>query len=170
MNPRVDSSAAFTTAAATLNVQAPAGFYTGTLGEKDILFISFTPVITPSQQTSNPPANLRFGNLEFNLSLYLNDQLLEGQSFAVPLALSIDYDPALLGGLNAETLGLWYWNGTAWSTDGIIILSNDVANHFVTVSLSHLSQFAFFAAAPTGLDPGDEPLRPFNLYLPSMNK
>ena len=96
-------------------------------------------LITPSQQTNNPPANLRFGNLEFNLSLFLNDQLLEGQTFEPPLVLTIDYDPALLGGLNAETLELWYWEGTAWSTEGIAILSNDVANHTVTLSLSHFS-------------------------------
>jgi hypothetical protein len=65
---------------------------------------------------------------------------------------------------------LWYWNGTAWSTDGIAILSNDVANHTVTISISHFSQLAFFAAAPTGLDPGEEPQRPYNLYLPAMGK
>ena len=173
VDPALDSSATFTTStapAATLEVQAPAGFFTGTLGQKDILFLSFTPVITPSQQTSSPPANLRFGNLEFNLSLYRNDELLAGQMFAPPLEITIRYDPALLGGLNPETLGLWFWNGSAWDTNGIAILSNDTTNHTITLSISHLSQFAFFAAAPTGLDPGEEPDRSYNLYLPAMNK
>ena len=170
-DPTAGSSAVFTTTTAvTVTVQMPAGFFTGTLAEKDVLFISFTPVITPSEQTDTPPANLKFGNLEYTLEVFLNGQLLTGQSFAVPLAVTINYDPAVLGSLKPETLGLWYWDGAAWSTDGITLINNDVANHTVTVSMTHFSQYAFFAAAPTGLDPSEEPQGAFRVYLPTINQ
>ena len=70
----------------------------------------------------------------------------------------------------ADARRLWYWDGAAWSTDGVTIINNDVANHTLTVSMTHFSFYAFFAAAPTGLDPGDEPEAPFRLYLPNVNK
>jgi len=169
-NPTTDSTAAFTGTSFGVNVLAPAGFFTDTLDPKDVLFISFTPVLTPTEETNNPPANLKFGNAEFALEVFLNNQLLTGQTFAVPLVVTINYDPAVLRSLKPETLGLWYWDGTAWNTDGVTIISNDVANHTLTVSMTHFSLYAFFAAAPTGLNPDDEPEAPFRLYLPNVNK
>ncbi|HHW85031.1 MAG TPA: hypothetical protein GX400_02340, partial [Chloroflexi bacterium] len=58
------------------------------------------------------------------------------------------------------------WDGTGWSTDGIVILQHDTAAATLTVAISHLSEFAFFAASvPTNLDPDDEPRQ---LFLPAV--
>ncbi|MBK8049124.1 MAG: hypothetical protein IPK16_19615 [Anaerolineales bacterium] len=82
-------------------------------------------------------------------------------TFAIPITLTIDYDPALLGDLDPATLGLYYWDGTGWSTDGIQIVRRDVAQHKITIAISHMSEFALFAreAGPVVTD---------HIYLPNL--
>ena len=109
-------------------------------------FDAFTPYITPTGNTATPPTGYKFGNFEFDLSAYLNDVKLEGFIFAIPITLTIDYDPTLLGNLNPATLGVWRWDGSGWSTNGIKIVDRDIEGHKLTVAIRHLSEFAFFAA------------------------
>ncbi len=138
--------------------------------EKDILFLAYTPVVTPTEPTKTPPANLKFGNFEFDLTLFFNNVAQHGVQFAVPVTLTIGYDPALLNGLKEETLEIYYWDGTAWTTSGITDVARDTVNHTITIAVSHLSQYGFFAQTPTGLDPGDDPALSQRLYLPAVTK
>ncbi|MCB0025984.1 MAG: hypothetical protein KDD91_23295, partial [Caldilinea sp.] len=148
-------------------IQLPAGSYTGTMGPKDIFFLVYTVIMTPTGDVNQPPHALRFGNIVFDLSAFFNYNLLPGYRFPTPITLDLTYDPALLGGLSEATLELFYWDGAAWSSDGITLLARDTANHKITLSLAHLSEIAVFGSAPTALEPGDEPdLGAVRLYLP----
>ncbi len=126
VNPLVDSTKPFTSPNAGVEVQLPAGFFTGTLTEKDILFLSYTAVVTPTEQTHTPPGNLRFGNFEFDLTLFLNNEPQHGAQFALSPVLS----PApvhrtdqrhhqLRPGRRVRDQGgfapVYYWNGSAWA-------------------------------------------------------
>jgi len=73
--------------------------------------------------------------------------------------------------LDPATLQLLAWDGTTWSSSGIAVISHDILNGALTVALSHLSQFAFFAEEkPTNLDLAPEPAGPFPLFLPVVNR
>ena len=124
----------------------------------------------PTEQTGTPPGNLKFGNFEFDLTAYLNASPQHGIQFVQPVTLTLHYNPALLLGLDAATLGLYHWDGTTWSASGIVILSHDAAAGVLVVTIRHLSEFAFFAAtAPTALDPAPEPnVNASMLYLPAV--
>jgi hypothetical protein len=128
-------------------------------------------VLTPTEHAQTPPATLKFGNFQFYLTAYRNDQPLQGLQFSRPVTLVVRYSPALLLDLNPQTLQLQFWDGSAWSTAGVTPLSHDIANGVLTVALSHLSEFAFFAApAPTDLDIRPEPDAALNhIYLPAVS-
>ena len=150
-------------------MQLPANFITQTLADKDILFLSYTPAMTPTEETTTPPGNLKFGNFEFDLTLFLDNEPQHGVQFAVPITVTITYDPAVVAGLKEETLEVYYWDGTAWITSGITVVERDLANHSITILLAHLSKFGFFAQkTPTDLDPVDEPGISARLYLPGV--
>lgn len=150
IDPVVQNTRQFTSTQGTVTVDMPAGAMTVTPGIADVFFLSYTPIVTPTEQTQHTPGLFQFGNIQFNLTAFLNDVPQQGIQFAHPVTLTVVYDPALMNGLNLETLGLYYWNGTAWTTDGIVIIDHDIPNSTVTVTISHLSDFAFFAA-PTSL-------------------
>ena len=169
VNPQVAITTPFTSTGAGVAVQLPGGFFTQTLENKDVLFLSYTPVVTPTGETASPPANLTYGNFEFDLTLFLNNEPQHGVQFATPITATINYSPTIVAGLNEETLGVYYWGGTSWSTAGIAILNRDLLHHRITIALAHLSEFAFFAQkTPTALVPGGEPQRNTRLFLPGV--
>jgi hypothetical protein len=173
VDPTTQTMASFTSTQATVTANLPAGFFTGALGATDILFLSYTPIITPTEHTQTPPGTLHFGNFQFELTAFVNNQPQHGIVFAQPVTLTIVYNPALLFGLDEGTLGLLYWDGANWSSNGIVLVSRDLAAHTLTVTLAHLSEFALFAApgTPTVLDPEPETTVTGYLYLPAvMNK
>jgi len=169
LDPTVQNTHRFTSTQATVTVGLPAGFFTATLTATDILFLSYTPVVTPTAPTHTPPGGLHFGNFQFDLALFHNDVPQHGVTFAQPITLTIVYNPALMMGLNQETLDLYHWDGAMWHSDDITLLDRNTANHTITWLLAHLSEFAFFAAAaPTTLNPDPEPLLTRSLFLPAV--
>jgi hypothetical protein len=173
IDPAQPGQAVFSDTHTSVTLDAPAGIYTGTLTDKDIFYLAYTPIITPTGDVGQEPGGFKFGNFVFDLDAYLNDRHLAGYVFPQPITLTIAYDPLLLGGLNEGTLVVYYWDGTTWAPDGITVLSRDTANHTVTIQLAHLSELAFFASAPTGIDPGSEPgsepeTYAAHLYLPAI--
>lgn len=84
VDPQVDANKEFTSPAASVEVQLPANFYTDTLSEKEILFLSYTPVVTATEETHTPPGNLKFGNFEFDLTLFRNNEPQHGVLFEAP--------------------------------------------------------------------------------------
>lgn len=153
----VQSTVHFTGSQVALTVTLPTGFYTGALQAEDVLFVRYTTILTPTAETRQPPASLQFGNLLFDLAVYVNEQPLQGVNFAQPIVVTIAYDPARLG-VAPSSLQLLRWAGTHWSADGVASLNHDVASALLTVALSHLSEFAFFGAATAPADLG--------VYLP----
>ncbi|MEZ4638509.1 MAG: hypothetical protein R2856_26730 [Caldilineaceae bacterium] len=95
------------------------------------------------------PGGFQFGNFEFDLTAFVNDEPQHGIQFAQPLTLTIQYNAAAMTGLDLATLELFYWDGSSWRSDGIQILARDLENATITVLISHLSQFAFFATPVT---------------------
>jgi uncharacterized repeat protein (TIGR02543 family) len=168
VDPAVQNTTTYTSSRVTVTAELPAGFYTATLAPQQVFFLSYTPVVTPTAPTATPPGILKFGNFEFDLAAFIDDVPQPGIRFSQPVVLTLHYDPALMWGINLATLQLYYWDGTQWITDGITLLSHDVAHATLTVSISHLSEFALFgAAAPTDLDPAPEPaVDAIRLYLP----
>ncbi len=164
------SNLTFPDGGAQVDVVLPPGSFSGTLGERDVFYLAYTSVMTPTGDTGQQPGGLRFGNLVFDLSAYLNGGQLAGYVFPQPVTVVITYNPALIFGLDEATLALHYWNGTAWASDGITFVSRNLDTHTLTMTLAHLSEFALFAApsTPTGLDPEPEPTVTSYLYLPAV--
>ena len=172
VDPGVDTTVAFSSPGVSLlSIQMPAGVFTGTVTDKDIFYLAYTPIVTPTGDINQPPSGLKFGNYVFDLGAYLNGQLLSPLTFAQPVTLTFTYSPALLSGLNEATLTVYYWNGTAWANDGITVIGRDLTNHTLTVVITHLSEFAFFAATPTAIDDTPEPdTNAWRVYLPVITQ
>lgn len=169
VDPLVAITSPFTSPNGNVEVQLPTSFVTGTVPEKSILFLSYTPALTPTVETLSPPANLTFGNFQFDLTLFLDNEPQHGVQFASPITATINYSSTVVAGLKEETLGVYYWGGSSWTTAGITIIDRDLLHHRITIALAHLSEFAFFAQKePTALDPGEEPQRNINLFLPGV--
>jgi hypothetical protein len=157
IDPAREGRAVFTDTHATTTVVTPVGVYTGTLTAKDLFYLVYTPMNTPTGDVNLAPAGLKFGNFVFRLDAYINDILLRDFHFAQPVTLTVDYEPALLAGLEPQTLTLLDWADGAWRSEGIAHLAHDTAGHVASFRLGHVGEFAFFAAA-----------RILHLYLPKI--
>jgi uncharacterized repeat protein (TIGR01451 family) len=138
-DPAVSSTVAFSGTTAGVTLTLPAGFYTGTVTEKDIFYLAFTPVVTPTH--SGPPSGWQFGGVNFTLEAFLNNASLSPTTFAVPVTITLAYSPTQVAGLKESTLTLQYWNGSAWVSDGITCTAPDTVNHTVTCQITHLTDF-----------------------------
>ena len=83
--------------------------------------------------------------------------LLPGFQFLVPVTVTMQYNDSDVAGLDERTLEFLYWNGTEWSSDGITVIERDTINNRITVSVTHLTEFALFA-------------RPIHVYLPIVQR
>ena len=157
---------------ATMTLEIPPGAYPGALGAEDVFFLVYTQIVSPTANTTQPPANLMLGGQQFRLEAFVNNNPLPNLQFGAPVTLTLHYDPAIdIGGVLSETLSLWYWDEAAgaWSQSGLTLIQRDLVNHTITYTLAHLSDFAFFGAAtPTALDEELEPTLLKWLYLPSV--
>ena len=147
VDPTLSTTVAFTGSQGTLQVAAPVGFYTPTLAPGQTFVLSYSPAVTRTDNTQSPPGTLRFANFEFELDAFIDAEPLSGVQFAQPLLLTLRYDPGSVAALDVTTLALYYWDGTRWSTEGIQVTGHDVVNAVLTVSISHLSQFALFGSS-----------------------
>jgi len=86
-----------------------------------------------------------FAGRAFRLEAHRNSALHPGLVFEKPVTVTIHYTEANVAGLDENRLELRYWNGSAWSTDGIIVVKRDTANNRLVVTVAHLSEFAMFA-------------------------
>ena len=83
----------------------------------------------------------------------------------------IGYTPA--DDMNAESLQLFYWDMATqqWSQAGLQEIGRDLVNHTITYLVSHFTEFALFGnAAPTALDPEEEPALSNFFYLPVIGR
>jgi hypothetical protein len=86
------------------------------------------------------------GNI-FTLEAFFNNVNLEEYVFGEPFTITLSYDPALLGGVDEETLVLYYWDeeSESWAQDGLTFVSRDPVANTVTYTIAHLTQFSWFA-------------------------
>jgi hypothetical protein len=141
---RVEDSLAFTGTHVALRLELPAGIYTGTLTSKDVFYLAFTQVTTPTGDIDVGIGGMRFSGIVFELDAYLNGTALEHFSFGQPITVTFAYDPVILGNLPEEQLSLYSWDGSQWTADGISIIGRDSLRHTFTIQLAHLTEFAFF--------------------------
>lgn len=191
VNPMQPGSAVFTDTHTTALLETAAGIYTGTLEAKEIFFLAYTPIITPTGDVNAGANGFKFSNFAFHLEAFLNGSRLLNFQFGRPVTLTLVYDPAtparqvegspVTEDRNRTTwtndspltarpslfLVVYSWNGTAWTNDGITVVSHDTSNHVITLLLTHPGEFAFFTNVPMALEPGEEPEYPVaHLFLP----
>jgi hypothetical protein len=113
-----------------------------------------TTLVYTEVMTATTPSGFTFAGHAFDLAAYQDSQPLSGLVFNEPVTITVNYSDADVAGMDEATLQLNYWNGSAWSTDGITMVERDIAHNRFVATISHLSTFATFA----------EPRR--MLYLP----
>ena len=114
-------------------VEVPAGAVSETV----------TLLYGPLDTVSDSPGP--FAGHGFLLEAHRDGELLADLAFETPITVTIHYTDADVAGMDEETLELRYWDGEAWSTDGIAIADRDTVNNRLVATVAHLSQFAMFA-------------------------
>jgi hypothetical protein len=102
-----------------------------------------TLVYTPLD-AATPLSGFSFAGHAFDLEAYSSGVLLPSFTFEDPITITIHYTDADIAGLDEGTLVLRYWNGTAWSTDGITLIERNIAQNYAVFEVAHLSKFALF--------------------------
>jgi hypothetical protein len=98
-----------------------------------------TLVFKKVDTTDRPkPTGQDFASL-FTIDAYTDGVLQSGFNFAQPMVVTITYAD---DHWNEPSLGIVYWNGTEWSSEGIQVTGRDPAHRSITGSISHLSFFA----------------------------
>ena len=92
--------------------------------------------------TNDAPDGFSFAGRTFTLDAYLGTVLQAGYVFNTPITLTLDYDPDALGDVDEATLELHYWDGSQWTSDGIVVIKRDTTNHRLVVTIAHLTEFA----------------------------
>jgi len=126
----------------------------GTVSET--ITLEYTEVMTPSNAI---PTGWLFAGRAFNLIANRAGTALPSYEFAKPLVVTIYYNPDDLGGIDPMELGLYAWNGSEWSMDGIAITDVVTAEHKIIATVAHLTDF-MVAQAATDTE----------IYLPLMIK
>ena len=97
-----------------------------------------------SQPSHSPTGAFSFAGKGFRLEVANLDTGEPITTFAQPLTVTIDYTEGELDHADENTLELMYWNGSAWSTDGITIVERDKGNNRLVIQIEHLTEFALF--------------------------
>jgi len=143
------------------NTVVAVGIPAGAVSETTTL--EYTPALTPNHQT---PANFNFAGQAFELDATQNGQVQTGFVFQTPITVTITYTAADVAGLDTGLLMLQYWDGAAWSSDGITLISHDEASRTIVFQITHLTPFALFEVE-TAPSPPDGSSR---VYLPLIIK
>jgi parallel beta-helix repeat protein len=106
-----------------------------------------TLAYTPIEEEVDAPQGFAFGHHAFELSAYIGHTPLSGLRFSPPLTVTIHYGDDDVAGMNEEELMLRYWDGSAWSEDGITVVERNTGANYVVFTVAHLSNFALFGSA-----------------------
>jgi hypothetical protein len=102
---------------------------------------------------------LSFAGHAFSLDAYRDGVDIPGLVFERPITVTVYYTPADVAGLDEKTLELHYWDGGAWSADGITVTERDTTVKRLVAQVEHLSEFATFARV-------EQPGSSSKVYLP----
>ncbi len=96
------------------------------------------------------PAGFFSTGMIFDLSAQQNGRLQTAFTFHKPITLHLKYDAANLVGLDEMSLTAYRWDldQQAWRPQNLGIVAHDINNQQLTVTTTHLSQFAIFARKP----------------------
>ncbi|MBX3010841.1 MAG: cadherin-like beta sandwich domain-containing protein [Caldilineaceae bacterium] len=139
-----------TTPLFTMELQLPPNTYTGVLNERDIFYLLYTEILTPTAEVMTPPNSLQFAGNIFTLEAFLNDLNLENFVFGEPIRLTLQYDEALLEEIEEASLVLYYWDTDtqSWEQSGLTEVGRDLEANTVTYLVAHLTQFSWFGTTP----------------------
>ncbi|MBI3977782.1 MAG: hypothetical protein HY331_06315 [Chloroflexi bacterium] len=130
---------------AEVSAQLPHGSLSLTLppaGSGDLIRVRVAvPSGPPPAEGTAPGVLLR--DYQFDITLRESTTGQPITQLAGPLTFVLRYDPARLAGAMAATLELRFWNGTAWSTDGIRTTVDPVRRE-LRAQIDHTSRFAVF--------------------------
>jgi hypothetical protein len=101
-----------------------------------------TLVYTSVEQVSDLPAGYAFAGHAFTLEAYRDGAHQDGFVFEKPITVTIYYSDDDVAGLDEGTLDLHYWDGSAWSTDGITPTERNPDQNYAVFTIAHLSDFA----------------------------
>ena len=118
---------------------------------------STTFYLTPQADVSQSHAALSFAGQTFDLYAEQNSSVVTDFTFLTPVTLTITYADEDVAGIGEGTLQLLYWDGSTWSADGITFVSRDTVNNSLTVTITHLTEFAMFGES-------------YRVYLPTIVK
>src|SRR5690606_2235756 len=93
------------TSVLSTTVEVPAGAVSETI------ILGLHPMDAP---TPPPPAGLRSGDETFALSAYLDNDVLEGFAFLLPVTVTVRYTETDIIGIYEPGLRLYYWDGSTW--------------------------------------------------------
>ena len=95
------------------------------------------------------PVGFRFAGRAFSLQAFRGGLPVPDLSFPVPLTVTLTASEDEVAGLAAGSLTVRYWDGSAWSTEGITIVERDADNLRIVFTIAHLTDFALFGRPPT---------------------
>jgi len=130
LDPGAAASLVYDLLDGSTTVEVPAGAVSGAM---TLLYLPLPDV---------RPAGGLFPAHGFLLEVHQDGELLPGLAFGIPVTLTVHYTDAEIAGLDEETLEVRFWDSTAWSTEGITLVSRDLANNNLVVTIDHLSEFA----------------------------
>jgi hypothetical protein len=118
------------------SVQIPSGAVTETM---ELVF-------TERDYASHSPAGYAFSGQGFQIEAYQTDGThASGYVFNTPITITVEYTNSAIALVSDEnSLQLYYWNETSWSTDGISIVGRDLNANQITATTTHLSHYAMF--------------------------
>lgn len=114
----------------------------GAVGDGTVF--TLIPLTTPTEDTSS----FTFGGISFQLSAGEGATGNPITTFDSPLIITTYYDESLLGGINAESLRLYYWNKaeSKWQDALCTGEAYDFQENYFSVPICHLSEFAVLGA------------------------
>jgi PKD repeat protein len=115
-----------------------------------------TFVYTPTTSAPNiAPPEYTFAGRGFKIVAYQWGEPQPGFTFHRPITLTVRYSDDDVDDLDEESLALFYRDGDAWRTDGLIVTRRFTETNEVVVRAGHLTEFGLF---------GKE--RGYQVYLP----
>ncbi|OQY37052.1 MAG: hypothetical protein B6243_01570, partial [Anaerolineaceae bacterium 4572_5.2] len=119
-------------------IEIPAGAVSQTV---DMRYLPDTILFSATQTSSG---TFTFGGRNFVLEALKNGSAQIPFVFDKPVTVTIQYLDTDVMDLKENSLKLFYWNGSAWSQDGIRLVQVIPSENKFIATIQHLSEFAVF--------------------------
>jgi len=144
-----------TTASSTggnLVYNAPGGFATQIevpgSAVSETIELRYVPDVIPASGVQTGSVTLSgtfvFAGRSFVLEAFKNGSAQMPFIFNTPVTVTIKYLDTDMRDIKENSLRLFYWNGSAWSQDGITLVQTTPSENKLVAAIQHLSEFAVF--------------------------